>query len=389
MLYPSLSLSLFYSIYSLTDTLLAIMAGIVGATLFLLVVLTVVIFIITLNIRRSDQNGKSSSFKVHYSVTYHTSSANQRLQSEVELSDDALSYETLDDEKTTTQIKVDMSKEAFFGETHDEEKTSEVGSASQTAEDESSKPTSGSVNELVPVRLAPQRPPARKPPPVPTRFVSSQSAMIDQDQDAPEPSQSDTLATNDTPTTLVQPNDQIGEQKPLTVELPNGTKQPTLYTSHGVPQQAQAEASKEDTSTATQKQLPLPDSNEPIKKVDVPKPQLRPAPMAPPKAEKPSAPARHDVPVKPQPALKPIPASKPTPAPKPGSVPVTTNGAASAPAPKPKPKPLVPAQKPAVKLDDIAPAAKPDREVPPKPGVKPVGLNNKPKPGMSFVSKCA
>ena len=346
------------------------MAGVVGAILFLMSVLTVVIFLITLNMR-SHHNGKSSGFKAHYSVTYHTPSAKQKSQMEVELSDDALSSnDTLyNEEETTSEIKIDMSKEAFSDE------TSEAGPALQAAKDESSKPTLDSVDEFVPVRLAPQRPPVRKPPPVPKRDVSSQSqsVTIDQDQDAPEPSQSKTLVANGK-SALVHPDDQVGAQKLLTVEPSSAaTEQHSLHTSREVSQPAPVEVSKEDNSTQTQKWLPLPDS---IKKADVPKPQLRPAPMPPPKAEKPSAPARHDVPIKPQPALKPVPASKPTPTPKPGAVAVSMNGTASVPAPKPKPKPLVPAEKPAMK---------PDREVPPKPAVKAADLSNKPKPGISLI----
>ena len=343
------------------------MAGIVGAILFLLVMLTIFVFLFTLNMRRSLPNGKPSSFKPHYSVTYHASSASRKLQMEVELSeDDALSSdETHGKEKTSSNIQmdVDISEDILHCETQNKEKkTAETSASSLSApsiDDESQKPNS--VDELVPVRPAPQRPPARKPPPAPVPKprnspYQSQSTSTDRHQDASKLEQKEASAVTigDNLETSVHPDNQIVAQKTVPVETPSGSKSCLPSTSV---EQHQPESSKEETSTTeTDKQLPLPGT---VNKVGPPKPQLRPAPMAPPKAEKPSAPAKQNVP---QPASKPTPASKPVPAAKPGSMqPSDMNEGANAPAPIP------------------------DGQRPPKPAVKPTGLDSKTQAGKSLV----
>ena len=183
-----------------------------------------------------------------------------------------------------------------------------------------------------PVRTAPQRPPARKAPLAPN--VSTNGFVPS------APVQNGTSAKHNRPPPVIPPAKPTGAQKLPPLVPPS-------------------------TNKTTPQQRPAPMA--PPKKDNV-TPQLRPAPMAPPKAEKPFTPPKHNVP------LKPIPASKPAPAPKPHTDDVA---GAPAPKPKPKPKPLVPAEKP---------AAKPNVVVPPKPALKPAGLDsgpNKPNPGKN------
>ena len=188
-----------------------------------------------------------------------------------------------------------------------------------------------------PVRTAPQRPPARKAPLAPKVSASGFAPSA--------PVQNGTAATHNRPSPVIPLAKPAGAQKLPPLVPPSTNK--------AIPQLRPAPMAPPKKDTAT--------------------PQLTPAPMAPPKAEKPFTPPQHNVP------LKPTPASKPAPAPKPH-----TNDVASAPAPKPKPKPkpLVPAEKP---------AAKPDVVVPPKPALKPAGLDsghNKPNPGKEKGKLC-
>ena len=188
-----------------------------------------------------------------------------------------------------------------------------------------------------PIRAAPQRPPARKAPPAPNASANSFAPSA--------PVQNGTPATHNRPPPPIVPSTKpTGAHQKLPPLVPPTTNKPT-------PQQRPAPVTPPRKDTVA--------------------PQLRPAPMAPPKAEKPFTPPKHNVP------LKLTPASRPAPAPKPH----TNNVAgASAPKPKPKPKPLVPAEKP---------AAKPDVVVPPKPALKPAGLDSgpkKPNPGKDNQS---
>ena len=181
----------------------------------------------------------------------------------------------------------------------------------------------------VPARVAPQRPPARRAPP------------------APKPSTHNV-------------HNEVGQRS---FPVANG---------HSAAHRKPPPAIPSSKPTSAPKASPLiPPSTTPAFPPQPTSP--KPAPMAPPKAEKPVHAPRHNEPIKPQPA------SRPAPAPKPAPVSVSSHEV-SAPKPKPKPKPVVPAEKPPVGA------------VPPKPAVKPAGLDarpTKPAPGkFSVVISC-
>ena len=330
--------------YLSSGALLAGIAAMVGALLLIMIVLTIIIFLITLNIRRGFPKENTSGFKSHYSVVYHTSSAMERETSE----------DILPDMVQPCKKDIEISARS---------------SVSLITVEKSTVPRSDDDSvEMVPVRPAPQRPPTRKPPPVPTAAPHSAAIVGQSDQNH---SMADT-SQNKTSTE--------GEQNTAAVVTPTDSKSHTPPTQAEQQQHIQTPSLKEDrliSSTNTQSQPHLKDTSAII---DALHPQTSQTPMAPPKVEKPSAPPRQNVPIKPAPVSKPAPAPKPAPvsAPKPLSPSGTSSEGAAAPAPKPKPKvkPLVPAEKPAVK---------PDKVVPPKPSVKPTGLEssvpNKPKPG--------
>ena len=309
------------------------------------IIVIVVVVIMAMKSKDSKRFDGSSSYSSHYgNGLHHTPSTAHMLKNEVSVNmDDSNGHYNYTSSSSTFTPPTPMSPAVVY--------TPPPPHYADSYNNFSPKPAP------VPLRAAPQRPPTRKAPPAPKPHTSS-SANVQN-----EGGQQSTAAAHK-PTPMVLPTKQNNPQKrpPL---IPSGT--PPAIQLKPAP-------------------FALPKKEKPIK----PDPQLRPAPMAPPKAEKPSAPPRHNVPPKPTPSSKPFPSPKPAPvsapkpapvlAPKPAPVmapkPVHNEGAAiPTPKPKPKPKPVVPVEKPVVNRD---------RVVPPKPAVKPAGLDNgpnKPKPG--------
>ena len=259
---------------------------------------TIIVFFITLNVRRSLSKPNGSGIKSHFSVEYHTTK-----QGFDTVSEDFLPNEP----KKKVVSKVDLSL------------------ASSGCEDV----------EFVPVRPAPQRPPSETPPPVALDLSSVQLDIH---------SEEDKLTSLD-----------LSEVKTDICPPPPKSDIDITLTAAELPSHTTTAVSKDEEPSEGITQPPPPTGSKPAITMGAAKPQRpprRPPPMTPPKAEKPVTAPRHNAPIKPQPA------SRPAPAPKPAPVSVSSHEV-SAPKPKPKPKPVVPAEKPPVGAVPPKPAVKP------------------------------
>ena len=319
--------------------------------------------------KRSSSKETSTNFKPGYSVKGsgipHTSSTTRMLQTEV--------YTSQHDLPSDDQFQV-VSRFSPTSPT--------VPAAVNTPP--TTNTLEGDIIKPTPMKIVPQRPPARKPPPVPKPFPSSHGVLN-------ESSSSHHDHASSAPS--FPPTKPTGVQKPPPLVPPsvNKSTSATPTTQLRPTPISLPEEDKQSETVGAQRSPPLVvlDTDKPIQRADAPNPRLRPAPMTPPKIEKPSTPPERNIPV------KPILASKPAPAPKSISLSALTNEEANvaAPKPKPKPKPRVPAEKPAVKPEKPAikpekPAVKPEGVVPPKPVTKQAGLDsglNKPHPGNSLL----